>query len=156
MRDFFRTLAPERFEADVWVHADGSYTYSYYGNLIFVPALIQRCRAGYLEAHFEAQLKNAAAQLIQEGFQSAEYLGGGRYHVVLESSRASGQPSYFPSREMKVFSILNGSFLRVIGPMQQSRGADRATIALGSQKSPFSQLAGQILSVLHRRAWPLP
>lgn len=105
MRDFFRTLVPERFEADVWVHADGSYTYSYDGNLIFVPALIQRCRAGYLEAHFEAQLKNAAAQLIQEGFQSAEYLGGGRYLVVLESSRASGQPSYFPSREMKVFSI---------------------------------------------------
>lgn len=36
MRDFFRTLVPERFEADVWVHADGSYTYSYDGNLIFV------------------------------------------------------------------------------------------------------------------------
>ena len=105
MRDFFRTLAPEQFDANVSVHTDGSYTYSYDGNLIFVPALIQLSRAGYLEAHFEAQLKNAAAQLIQEGFQSAEYRGGGRYLVVLERSRASGQPSYFPSREMKVFSI---------------------------------------------------
>ena len=105
MRDFFRTLAPEQFDASVAVHADGSYTYSYHGNLIFVPALVQLCRAGYLEAHFEAQLKNAAAQLIQEGFQTAEYLGGGRYLVVLERSRARGQPSYFPSREMKVFSI---------------------------------------------------
>jgi len=105
MRDFFRTLAPEQFDAHVLVHADGSYTYSYDGNLIFVPAFAQVCRAGYLEAHFEAQLKNAAAQLIQEGFQRAEYFGGGRYLVVLERSRARGQPSYFPSREMKVFSI---------------------------------------------------
>jgi hypothetical protein len=105
MRDFFRTLAPEQFDADVSVHADGSYTYSYDGNLIFVPALIQLSRAGYLEAHFEARLKNAAALLIQEGFQRAEYLGGGRYLVVLERSRARGEPSYFPSREMKVFSI---------------------------------------------------
>jgi len=105
MRDFFRTLAPEQFDANVSVHTDGSYTYSYDGNLIFVPALIQLSRAGYLEAHFEAQLKNAAAQLIQEGFQSAEYRGGGRYLVVLERSRARGQPSYFPSREMRVFSI---------------------------------------------------
>ncbi len=105
MRDFFRTLAPEQFDADVSVHADGSYTYSYYGNLIFVPALIQRCRAGCLEAHYEAQLKNAATQLIEEGFQSAEYLGGGCYLVALRRSRARGQPSYFPSREMKVFTI---------------------------------------------------
>jgi len=105
MRDFFRTLAPEQFDAKVYVHADGSYTYSYDGNLLFVPAFIQLCRAGYLEAHFEAQLKNAAALLIQEGFQSVEYLGGGRYLVLLERSRAKGQPSYFPSREMKVFSI---------------------------------------------------
>ena len=105
MRDFFRTLAPERFSADVSVHADGSYTYSYDGNLIFVPALIQRCRAGYLEAHYEAQLKNAAAQLIQEGFQSAEYVGGGCYLVALKRFRGRGQPSYFPCREMKVFSI---------------------------------------------------
>src|SRR3974390_488479 len=105
MRDFFRTLAPEQFDPGVSVHADGSYTYSCQGNLIFVPALIQLCRAGYLEVHFEAQLKSAAAQLIQEGFQTAEYLGGGRYLVALERSRARGQPSYFPSREMKVFSI---------------------------------------------------
>ena len=63
MREFFRTLAPEQFDANVSVHADGSYTYAYDGNLIFVPALIQLSRAGYLEAPFEAQLKNAAEKL---------------------------------------------------------------------------------------------
>jgi len=105
MHDFFRTLAPEQFDANVAVGADGSYTYSYDGNLIFVPALIQVCRAGYLEPDFEAKLKGATAQLLLEGFQNAAYLGRGRYAVALERSRARGEPSYFPSREMKVFSI---------------------------------------------------
>ncbi len=49
MRNFFRTLAPEQFDAQVTVHADGSYAYTYDGVLIFVPALIQACRAGFLE-----------------------------------------------------------------------------------------------------------
>ncbi len=105
MHDFFRTLAPEQFDAQVTVHADGSYAYSYDGVLIFVPALIQVCRAGFLDAHLEAQLKGAASQLLQEGFRSADYLGRGRYAVVLERSRAKGESSFFPSHEMKVFSI---------------------------------------------------
>ncbi|WP_148043009.1 hypothetical protein [Methylocystis hirsuta] len=53
----------------------------------------------------EAQLKGAASQLLEEGFRSADYLGRGRYAAVLERSRAKGESSYFPSHEMKVFSI---------------------------------------------------
>ncbi|MGZ9104070.1 MAG: hypothetical protein ACXW3Y_14545 [Rhodoplanes sp.] len=105
MRNFFRTLAPEQFDATVSIRADGSYTYSYDGILIFVPALIQDSRAGRLDAHMEAQLKEAASQLRQEGFRNAEYLGRGRYAVVLQRSHAKGESSFFPSREMKVFSI---------------------------------------------------
>jgi hypothetical protein len=105
MHNFFRTLAPERFDATVLIHADGSYAYSYDGVLVFVPALIQACRAGFLERHMEARLKIAAEQLRREGFQHAHYLGRGRYGVILERAVAKGQPSYFPSREMTVFSI---------------------------------------------------
>lgn len=105
MHNFFRTLAPEQFEANVAIRADGSYTYSYDGILIFAPALIQACRAGYLEPHIEARLKDAAVQLRDEGFRSATYLGRGRYAVVLQRSKLAGEPAYFPSREMKVFSI---------------------------------------------------
>jgi hypothetical protein len=104
MRNFFRTLAPEQFDAKVEIHADGSYTYSYDGVLIFVPALIQAERGGS-DAHMEAQLKEAAGQLLHEGFRKAEYLGRGRYAVILERSRAKGESSFFPSHEMKVFSI---------------------------------------------------
>jgi hypothetical protein len=34
MRNFYRTLTPEQFDATVTIHADGSYTYSYDGVLI--------------------------------------------------------------------------------------------------------------------------
>ena len=104
MHNFFRTLAPEQFDANVAIHADGSYGYSYHGILIFVPALIQATRAA-LDSRTEAQLSEAAAQLCQEGFRKADYLGRGRYSVVLERSGARGQSSFFPSREMKLFSI---------------------------------------------------
>jgi hypothetical protein len=104
MLNFFRTLAPEQFDAKVEIHSDGTYAYSYDGILIFVPALI-RAERGALDARMETQLKEAALQLRREGFQRAEYLGSGRYAVLLEQSRSNGEPSYFPSREMRVFSI---------------------------------------------------
>jgi len=68
------------------------------------PAFIQ-AEQGTLDAHTEAQLGDAALQLHKEGFRKADYVGEGRYVVVLECSRAKGQPSFFPSREMNVFSI---------------------------------------------------
>ncbi|MGE0236077.1 hypothetical protein [Methylocystis sp.] len=105
MRNFFRTLAPEQFDANVSIRANGSYSYSYQGTLIFVPALIQASRAGFLEPHLDGRLKDATAQLRQEGFTEADYLGRGRYAVVSQRSRANGESSYFPSREMPVFSI---------------------------------------------------
>ena len=55
MRNFFRTLAPELFDAKVAIHTDGSYSFSYDGILIFVPALIQAGR-GVIDARTEAQL----------------------------------------------------------------------------------------------------
>ena len=82
MHNFFRTLAPELFDAKVEIHSDGSYAYSYDGILIFVPALIQAER-GTLGARMETRLKEAAMQLRQEGFQRADYIGGGRYAVSL-------------------------------------------------------------------------
>ena len=100
MRNFFRTLAPEKFDAKIEIHADGSYSYSFDGVLVFVPALIQASR-GELDARTEAQLRKAAEQLGREGFQNAKYLGRGRYSAVLERDGAKGEASFFPS----VFSI---------------------------------------------------
>ena len=71
MRNFFRTLAPEKFDAKIEIHADGSYSYTFDGVLVFVPALIQASR-GELGARTEARLRKAAEQLGREGFQNAK------------------------------------------------------------------------------------
>jgi hypothetical protein len=104
MHNFSRTLTPEQFVANVAIHADGSYTYSYDGVLIFVPALTQVAQAGFC-ARCERQLGKLAAQLRKEGFRKAEYRGGGRYAVVFEGAHAKGEPLSFLSRETPVFSI---------------------------------------------------
>ncbi len=144
MRNFFRTLAPEQFDAKVEIHADGSYTYSYDGVLIFVPALIQAER-GCPDAHMEAQLDDATVQLRHEGFRKADYLGRGRYAVIMERSRAKGESSFFPSREMKVFSIrpqpdgaiaIGGSRPNATAPCQLT-GTD-------------AQIDGTLIVALHR------
>lgn len=113
MHNFFRTLVPEQFDARITINGDGSYAYSYDGVLIFVPALIQGSRAP-LDSRMEAQLREGAAQLRHEGFQRADYIDCGRYSVFLERTAARGESSFFPSREMKLFSIrpqLDGAIL---------------------------------------------
>lgn len=62
MRNFLRTLAPEKFDAHVAICADGSYSYSSEGVLVFVPALIQASRGG-LDAHTDALRRKTAEQL---------------------------------------------------------------------------------------------
>jgi hypothetical protein len=104
MRNFFRTLVPEQFDANIVVHSDGSYGYAYAGVLVFASALPLPGR-GSMDARLEGQLKSAATQLRNEGFRKAEYLGSGRYSVALEGVGARGETSFFPSRETKLFSI---------------------------------------------------
>ncbi len=41
----------------------------------------------------------------QEGFRNVTYLGDARYSVTLERACTRGAQSFFPSREMSVFSI---------------------------------------------------
>ncbi len=52
-------------------------------------------------------LQQEAAKIAREpGFKSVEYLGKGRYKVVVEQHGKMGEPYYFPSKELKVFSVL--------------------------------------------------
>ncbi len=104
MHNFFRTLAPEKFDAKIEIHDDGSYRYSYRGTLIFVPALIRAFRVG-LSPRLDAQLAKAVVHLEEEGFRDVAYLGQGRYSLLLERACSRGTQSFFPSREMSVISI---------------------------------------------------
>ena len=133
MRNFSRTLTPERFDAKVAIHADGRYTYSYQGVLIFAPALLRAIQVTIC-ARCEAQLRKLAAQLLQEGFHKAEYLGGGRYSVLFEGVRQRGEPLFFLSREMPAFSItpqLDGAI--AIGAFYSDTAAQRKFMASGAK-----------------------
>ena len=133
MHNFSRTLTPEQFVAKVVIHADGSYTYSYDGDLIFVPALTQVAQAGFC-ARCERQLGKLAAQLRKEGFRKAEYRGGGRYAVVFEGAHAKGEALSFLSRETPVFSItaqLDGAI--EIGAFHSDAAAQRRFTESGAK-----------------------
>jgi hypothetical protein len=89
---------------------------------------------GSLCARCEAQLGKLAAQLRQEGFRKAEYLGRGRYSVLFEGVRAKGEPLFFLSKEMPVFSIapqLDGAIS--IGAFHSETAAQRKFIESGAR-----------------------
>ena len=133
MRNFSRTLTPERFDAKVAIRADGSYAYSYEGVLIFVPALALAGQ-GSLCARCEAQLRKLATQLLQEGFLEAEYLGGGHYSVIFEGVRMKGEPLFFLSREMPAFSItLQRDGAVAIGAFHSDATAQRKLMSCGAK-----------------------
>jgi hypothetical protein len=104
MHNFFRTLAPVKFDAKVDVCSDGRYAYSYDRTLIFVPALIRAFRVG-LNVRLNTQLLSAVGQLEHEGFRNVTHLGHGRYSVSVDRAYSRDRSSFFPSREMSVFSI---------------------------------------------------
>jgi hypothetical protein len=89
-------FVPEKFSANIVIHKDGSYTYTYDGTLVFV--LAQAGKADLFDD--EAVLREIAVGLRQfERVQKAEYLGKGRYAVSIERFAARGETSYFLNKE---------------------------------------------------------
>jgi hypothetical protein len=98
-----------------------------------VPALVRAAQVS-LSARCEARLGTLAAQLRREGFRKAEYLGRGRYAVIFEGVRAKGEPLFFLSREMPLFSItpqFDGAI--VIGAFHSDATAQRKFIESGAR-----------------------
>jgi len=96
---------PENFEADITVNKDGSYSFTYDGTLTFALALAA-AKEGSLSQKDEAEFEKEAEKIRKEpGFKKVEYLGKGRYKVLVEKSGKAGERYYFLSSEMKIFSI---------------------------------------------------
>lgn len=97
---------PEQFDAKVVINKDGSYTFSYDGTLTVALALAA-AQTGELSAKDEAGFKQEAAKIAREpGFKKVDYLGKGRYKVLVEKSGKAGEPYYFLSNESKFFAVL--------------------------------------------------
>lgn len=104
MRNFFKTLAPECFNASIRVFNDGRYTYNFEGTLVFLPAWANSFQTD-INPRLNDKLSKYVGQLKEEGFKFVNYLGNGRYSAKLERNCLAEEASYFPSREMSIFSI---------------------------------------------------
>lgn len=97
---------PEKFEVNVKVNEDGSYTFAYDGILTYASALAAS-KKGALTKKDEAHLAELENELRQEeGFKEVSYLGDGRYKVLVEKSGVDREHYDFLSREMNFFSII--------------------------------------------------
>jgi len=97
---------PENFEAKVTINKDGSYTFTYDGTLTFALALAAAKKGG-LSPRDEAEFQKAATELRKDrGFKKADYLGKGRYKVLVETSGKPGEPYYFIAKELRLFAVL--------------------------------------------------
>lgn len=104
MHNFFKTLAPESFHASIIVFNDGRYAYKFEGTLVFLPARINSFQIE-INAKLNYKLSKYVGKLEEEGFKFVFYHGNGRYSAKLERNCLAGESSYFPSREMSIFSI---------------------------------------------------
>lgn len=95
---------PEKFAATININKDGSYGYTFDGTVAHALVVAQAVHAG-LSARDEAELKQEAKKLVTGDVRKAEYVGDGRFEVLIERAAAKGEVSYFPSREMYLLRV---------------------------------------------------
>ncbi|MDD3716929.1 MAG: hypothetical protein PHT46_07495 [Candidatus Marinimicrobia bacterium] len=99
-------MIPENFTAKILIREDGSYHFTYDGDLASVFALAA-IKEGTFTAENEADMKDDEENLLKEpGFQSVEYKGNGRYSVSVEKAGQPGEEYHFISRDLQIISIL--------------------------------------------------
>jgi hypothetical protein len=96
-------LVPEKFVASVTLKPDASYIYKYDGTAAFAMALLAIRDKGSLPAKDEAGLRADAEKSKKNPlFKKFDYVGQGRYELVLDEQVAEGnQPT-----QMKFFSVI--------------------------------------------------
>lgn len=96
---------PEQFDAKIVINKDGSYTLSYDGILSYAAGLAA-AKKGELKAKDEEAFKKEAEKIAREpGFKKVDYLGKGRYKVLVEKSAKAGEATFFLNRNAKIISI---------------------------------------------------
>ena len=104
---------PEKFDARIDIHKDGSYSLTYDGILTFVPAILASSEGKALTAQDETELKRICSEISKDSsIKKSEYLGNGRYKVTFLHQEKAGQAYYFVSREL--FSILPQADGRIV------------------------------------------
>ena len=111
-------LFPEKFDSDIQVGKDGSYTFKYDGILTFVMARAEQVKTGKLSAKMDADLKKMESGLSKDpGFKSAEYVGNSQYKVRYEKTGTllDKQTFKFPGDAAVITVSRNGNMVEVKG-----------------------------------------
>ncbi len=124
-------FVPDRYEAEVRLGKDGSYSITFIGILTYAPLFGQIVRGEIDDAHAQENIRMFLEQLKREShFKEVESLGRGRYQVRYERpGRFEGthQMVTFVGRQTPIFRILTTKTgtLEVNGSGQGNRYASK-------------------------------
>lgn len=96
-------LIPEKFDADIDMATDGSYSFNYSGSVVHGLAISQSNKAGKLTERDEHQLKIEGDKLAKnQGFSRVVYRGNGRYDIDVLLNKKPGE-------QLKMFDVFSVS-----------------------------------------------
>ncbi len=96
---------PDNYEAEVWVHKDGSYEFFYEGELHYAPA-VEKIRNGeFGEEELDDMLDIEEDLFESDGFMDAEYIGDGKFRIDVVMPLMPGEDYHFISEDIVIFSF---------------------------------------------------
>jgi len=96
---------PDNYEAEVWVHKDGSYEFFYEGELHYGPA-VEKIQEGELSEEEQDDMLEIEEDLFEsDGFMDAEYIGDGKFRVDVVMPLMPGEDYYFISEDIAFFKF---------------------------------------------------
>ena len=96
---------PDNYEAEVWVHQDGSYEFFYVGELDYAPAVEKATKGEFDDKDLDDMLKISDDLSKTEGFMEAEYIKDGRFLVDMIRSMEAGEDYAFLSDDLAIFTF---------------------------------------------------
>ena len=96
---------PDNYEAEVWLHKDGSYEFFYEGNLKYAPAIEKIMNGEFSDEDIEEMFELSDDLSNSEGFMEAEYDEDGIFTVDVIISRDPGETYDFISEDIKFFTF---------------------------------------------------
>lgn len=96
---------PDNYEADVFVRSDGSYEFTYHGELNYAPAL-----EAVIKGEFDDEFREDFQEIIEDmkgepGFKTVTDLGKGKIRVAVNIAMVKGKDYHFISKDLKIFSF---------------------------------------------------
>jgi len=98
---------PEKFDSEITINKDGTYSFVYEGILTFAPARENIAKGKKLSLRDDKEIKEFGKELLKDrNFKKAKYIGQGRFKVLYKSEGIINSPFYFLDHESDFISII--------------------------------------------------